>query len=104
MKLKVYLGKPDDSLDAKVVATDTGCALGQWMHGEGRKHSHLPEFQALLQEHARFHRAAAGVITRAKGGTNVTEDLALGGASEFGTSSSKVVALLMKLKGLVRSQ
>lgn len=44
MKLASYIAKPDHSLNASELGMDNKCLLGQWLHGEGHKHSSLPEF------------------------------------------------------------
>lgn len=98
MKLSSYVGKPDGSLKAADVAVDNKCALGQWIYGEGSKHSALPEFSTLKTEHAKFHKCAASVITQADSGKSVTEEIALGSKSEFSIASSNVVAAIMKMR------
>ncbi|MGD0835950.1 MAG: CZB domain-containing protein [Polyangia bacterium] len=98
MKLKTFLAKPDGSLDPAVVGSDGACVLGKWLRGEGKIHAGMPEFQALLAEHAKFHKAAAQVVIKARAGQNMTEEVALGAKSEFATTSSRVVALIMDLK------
>ena len=91
LKLKAYLSKPDGSLMPAQLGVDNACKLGQWLHGEGKKHSALPEYSALVAEHARFHKAAAGVIEKANSGQDVSEETALGANSEFATASRKLV-------------
>mgnify|MGYP003406294970 CR=1 FL=1 len=98
MKLQTYISKPDGSLKANEVEPDNKCALGQWIYGEGSKYSALPEYTALKNEHARFHKAAAGVIKKADSGQNVKEETAIGAASDFGSASTSVVAAIMKMK------
>lgn len=98
MKLSAYLKKPDGSLHAADVATDAKCALGQWIYGEGAKHKALPEYATLKTEHAKFHKAAGAVITKADAGGSVTEDMALGSKSEFATASGSVVASIMAIR------
>ncbi len=97
-KLKAYLAKPDGSLNPTTVGSDNTCALGKWLHGEGKAHAATSEYRALLTEHAKFHKAAAQIIVKATSGQSVTEEMALGGKSEFATTSSKVVALIMDMK------
>lgn len=98
VKLSTYLKKPDGSLKTADVQVDNKCQLGQWIHGEGAKWSHLPEYTTLKAEHARFHKAAAEVIKKADAGKNVSEDVAIGGASEFAQASSKVISAIMSMK------
>jgi hypothetical protein len=100
-KLKTYLRKPDRSLDANAVASDSQCALGKWLYADGAKHSALPEFKELQSLHANFHRAAADLIKRADAGENVAEEAALGANSAFSATSTQVVQVILKLKAKV---
>ncbi len=97
-KLKAYLRKPDQSLNASVVASDNQCALGKWLYAEGAKHSALPEFKELKNLHANFHRAAGELIRRADAGESVAEEAALGANSPFSTTSTHVVQMILQLK------
>lgn len=101
MKLAKYLARPDHSLKVAEVASDKECALGKWLHSEGLKYSHLPEFKKLVSEHAQFHKEAANVVARADAGQNVTEEVALCANSAFGHASSSVVRTLQKVKSMV---
>ena len=98
MKLSRYLRNPDGSLKASDIQPDNNCELGKWIYSEGKKHSSVPEFSTLKTEHAHFHKAAAEIVTKADSGQNVTEEVALGGTSEFATRSSNVVRAIMTLK------
>lgn len=98
MKLRTYLRNPDGSLKSVEIAPDNKCALGQWIHGEGTKWSSLPEYETLKTEHAKFHKEAAQIVTKADSGQNITEEIALGGSSGFATASSSVVSAIMKMK------
>ena len=98
MKLKTYLAKPDKSLDAAKVSLDNQCALGQWLRGEGAKFTSNPKFSQLVAEHAKFHKTAAHIITKADSGASVAQEVALGAKSEFADVSQKVVSLLMECK------
>lgn len=98
MKLSTYIKKPDGSIKAAEVAADNKCPLGQWIYGEGAKFSTLPEFSALKNHHARFHKAAADVVKRADSGVSVTEKVVLGAKSEFASASTEVVSAIMTMK------
>ena len=63
--------------------------------------ANLPEYSTLKTEHSHFHKAAATVVRRADSGQKVTEDVALGGKSEFATASAAVVRSIMALKSKV---
>jgi len=100
LKLSTYLRTPNGTLKSADIRPDNRCALGQWLHGEGRKHTSLPEYKKLVAEHARFHRAAAAVVDKANSGVSTSEDTALGAKSEFAAASSSVVALILSMKKL----
>lgn len=101
MKLSVYVSKPDGSLKAVEAEQDNKCALGQWIYGEGMKYSAEPEFSTLKAEHTKFHKCAAAVIRKADSGQKVSEEIAIGGKSEFASASSAVVSAIMKMKSKV---
>ncbi len=97
IKLSAYLRKADGSLNSGEVRSDNRCALGQWLYGEGRKHASTLEYQTLISEHAKFHRAAADVIDKAnKGAANANAMLNF--SSDYGIASRNVVTAIMQLK------
>ena len=98
MKLSKYIAKPDGSLVATDVGVDNKCPLGQWIHGEGGKHSSVVEFKTLKDEHAKFHKCAADVIKKADSGADTSQETALGGSSEFSKTSTNVVSAIMAIK------
>ena len=98
IKLASYLARPDHSLNAATVSQESGCELGRWLKGEGRKYAASPEFVKLVADHARFHMAASEVIRKADSGQRVAEEVALGARSEYASASNAVVAALMKMK------
>lgn len=48
--------------DPAVVRSDCNCALGKWLHGDGKQHSRRAEYTALLERHKQFHLTAASVV------------------------------------------
>jgi Chemoreceptor zinc-binding domain len=98
IKLTDYIKHPDHSLKASEVSVDNRCSLGQWIYGDGEKYSTLPEFSKLKNEHQRFHKAAAAVITKADSGKDQTAEIALGSKSEYSAASSSVVSAIMAMK------
>jgi hypothetical protein len=97
-KLANYIEKPDHTLSATTVSGDQNCELGKWLHAEGKKFANAPGFATLVADHARFHKAAGEVVRKADSGKNVSQEIALGGDSEFAKVSSAVVSELMQLK------
>lgn len=102
MKLSTYLKSVDGSLRSAEVRADNRCALGQWLHGEGRSHAASPEYRALLEKHAHFHQAAARVVDMANAGKAVQGETALRSDSEFGHASRDVVAAIMAMQRKVK--
>ena len=98
MTLSRYLRKPDGSLKAQEVSRDDVCELGCWLHGEGRKLVHLPEYQTLKSVHRDFHRAAGDIVRRADAGENQSEAMALGSSSPYDKASSGVTLALMAMR------
>jgi methyl-accepting chemotaxis protein len=101
-RLAAYLAKPDQSLKPIEVGADNKCALGQWLHGEGKAHAGKKEFTDVVQKHSEFHKAAAEVVRRANAGEAVSEEVALGARSEFAQASSAAVLALVALKKVVQ--
>ena len=98
MKLSTYLRKKDGSLKSVEARSDNRCALGQWLYGEGEKYSSTTEYQTLIGEHARFHRAAGNVIGKANSGKELNAELIPNLGSEYGIASRNVVKGIMDLK------
>ncbi len=99
IKLAVYLKKPDGAIKPAEIGADNRCALGQWLYGDAKKFSSLAEYQTLMTEHARFHRAASKVAEQANAGREMNAEAVLGGNSEFATASLNVVKAIKNLKG-----
>jgi hypothetical protein len=98
IKLSAYLRKPDGSINASEVQQDNKCVLGQWIYGEGASWSTLPEYATLKAEHAKFHTAAAQVVTKADKGQDTSEETALGAQSAFSAASKAVVTAIMAMR------
>jgi hypothetical protein len=90
-------------LNPAVVADDKACELGKWLICDGRAHSSLPEYTNLITDHARFYKAASEVIRKADSGQNVTEEVVIGGKSEFAAASTGVVQAIMSLKNKIKA-
>ncbi|HEX9110728.1 MAG TPA: CZB domain-containing protein [Terriglobales bacterium] len=98
-KLRLYLSKVDHSLTvADVAAADDRCKLGEWIAGEGRKYSALPEFATLSTQHTRFHKAAADIVEKADRGQDVSGELVPASNSEFSRASTSVVRAIIEMK------
>jgi len=96
--LSTYLRSIDGTLKAAEARADNRCALGRWLYGEGKKYSSTAEYQILIAEHARFHRAAGEVVERANSGQDVNANHVLHSESEYGIASLNIVKAIMDLK------
>jgi methyl-accepting chemotaxis protein len=99
MKLHAYIRHPDKSVDAGEAGRDDYCPLGQWLHGDGKNQlAKAPEYETLVREHARFHKAVGDAIRLADAGHNLQEEHVLGWDSEFAAASRKVVTAIVQIK------
>jgi methyl-accepting chemotaxis protein len=103
-ELHTYVSNPDGSMNIEEVAATNRCKLGRWIRGEGRKYAAFPEFAKLIAEHARFHKAAADIVSRADRGQDVSFEFALGVGSELSLASSAVVLAIMDMKRRYETQ
>ena len=51
-----------ENLDVAALRKDDVCALGKWLHEEGKQHAADPKFAELIEAHAAFHRCAAAML------------------------------------------
>jgi hypothetical protein len=68
-------------------------ALGQGLYGAGEKYSSTTEYQTLIGEHAKFHRAAGDMIDKANSGKELNAELILNFSSEYGSASHHSTSL-----------
>ncbi len=83
--------------DPVVAGADNQCDLGKWIHGEGKSHQALSEFQELKSEHAYFHKTAAGIVEMIKKGDKAKAGADLDSGA-FAKASVKVVASIKNLR------
>jgi len=101
VKLTAYAGGiSSEKLDAVATAKDNACALGQWLHGDGKAvMAGRAEYRELVTAHADFHRQAATLVTLIDRGQAAQANAQLGDTkSTYREASSKVIGILMKLK------
>jgi len=77
---------------------DDKCELGQWIYGEGARHSALSEFINLKYAHARFHTVVGELVAKANAGEAVNAEMEPCSNSEFSTTSAAMVMALMSIK------
>lgn len=98
MKLRMYMGKPDKSLDPNVVCKDDQCALGKWIYSEGTQYASHSEYVQMKSEHATFHKAAADVIRACDKGDIKAAESMLEIDSNYTKASNAVVNQIRVLR------
>jgi len=95
-RLLDYVAGGGEQLDPAVVGRDDQCALGCWIHGDGRALRGNAQYTELKGEHAGFHRCAAEVIRTQLAGN--TEGALAQISGEFSKRSSRVIDLLESMR------
>lgn len=95
-RLLDFVAGSGEHLDPAIVGRDDQCALGCWIHGDGRLLRADPNYADLKIEHAGFHHCAAEVIRAQLAGNSV---LARGRiVGEFSSRSKRVIGLLESMR------
>ena len=95
-RLLDFVAGGGEQLDPMVVGRDDQCALGCWIHGDGRALRGNAEYTDLKSEHAGFHRCAADVIrTHVAGNSDGAREQIAG---EFTNRSKRVIGLLERMR------
>jgi Chemoreceptor zinc-binding domain len=81
-----------------VVAVDTECEFGKWVHSELRALCSADLFEQIKRIHADFHRAAAAILTLALNGRQADARARLGGSSELGELSKRLIQKVQELR------
>jgi len=100
--LRRSLAAGDAGLHPGDFRADDKCELGQWIYGEGARHSALAEFTNLKYAHARFHTVVGELVAKANAGEPVNADMEPCSNSEFSTASAAIVMALMAMKKRLR--
>jgi hypothetical protein len=88
----------ESSMALAVVAADTECEFGKWVHSElpGSCPEHLREEITLL--HAEFHQMAAAILALAQDGRQADARSRLGGGSPLADVSRRLVQKVQQLR------
>ena len=78
--------------------SSTDCELGQWILGAGSLFQQLPAYQALIHEHAEFHRIADRVVTTFESGKIDEARAMLAPEGSFSVSSAKTIDAIKALQ------
>lgn len=99
----VVAGASTEHIDPEVARRDDRCALGLWLHGEGRQRFELlPEYADVMMWHAEFHRQAASIVEAALTGdrASAVQRLARG---EYATAAVRLRGSLSKMFAAAQS-
>ncbi len=89
-------GTADETLDPEIVCRDDACKLGQWIHGDARKHfDGVEAFYTLRADHAIFHQLAGKIVRHAQANDHAAARELMDG--EYRVISRKVVMTLTEL-------
>ena len=88
-----------DMIDMATVSAENGCALGNWLYGEGKRlFGKLPSHTHCVATHKIFHREA-GKIAEAINTNNFLEaESMLGTNTPFSNTSNALTAAILRLK------
>lgn len=88
-----------ERLDARAIAADNRCELGEWLHGEARRqYGDLPEYAALLERHATFHREASAVAKTINAGDYAAATRMLEAGTPYVAATNAVGAAIHGLR------
>jgi methyl-accepting chemotaxis protein len=98
IKLRTAIAKKEP-IDVRTIGADNCCALGQWLHGEGKSsYSRLRAYSDCVDRHAAFHRAARGVADAINQKRYADAEAMLGSGTPYAQASSAVGSALLGLK------
>jgi Chemoreceptor zinc-binding domain len=86
-------------LDAQVVAKDNACPLGQWLHGEAKRHfSALGSYRICVEKHAAFHREAGRIAAVINDGKYSEAESLLGNGTPYAAASTVLASAIVALR------
>ncbi|MBA4249503.1 MAG: hypothetical protein C0432_01885 [Candidatus Puniceispirillum sp.] len=87
------------NLDANHICQDNLCELGEWLYGDHpEKISKDTVFKEIKEKHKRFHEITGKILKRIENNEALDPNKELGIESEYGKVSSKLIALLMRMR------
>jgi methyl-accepting chemotaxis protein len=98
IKFRIAIAK-QETMDIGSISADNCCALGKWLHGEGKiKFGHLKSHADCITQHALFHQEA-GKVAQAINARQFSEAQAMiGPDTPFFTASGNVIMAIGTLK------
>ena len=96
-------GALPEAVDIGALKRDNACALGKWLHGDGRTHAADPKYGELIELHAAFHQCAGKMAEMVARGQGVEAGALINSReSEFGKLSLRVIGILMGFRSRYR--
>jgi Chemoreceptor zinc-binding domain len=99
--LGIIAGSIAEPSDPEIMGADDKCALGLWLHGEARTHSHLTEYLQLMDAHSDFHRQVAMAVKLVNAGKCDRAKFLLE-TGKFNDASVRVIKAIQSLQQKVR--
>ena len=88
-----------ESVDTETLKRDDCCALGQWIHADGRRRfGNAPSFVELLAQHRDFHQVAGNVAAMINERRFTEAEDALAPGTPFSAATHDVVRVLSTVK------
>lgn len=98
--LQTYLDGGGGKLDPSVIERDNVCPLGKWIYQEELRLHADPTYQALKNNHAAFHEAAAEVVRKANSGDKAGAQALMSGGTAFMILSLKVTESIAVIRNM----
>lgn len=103
VRLANYIdGSSSEILDPAVIACDDRCDLGKWIYSNKEALKDNTLFNAVLHDHAEFHKTAAGIVVLCHSGQQQMAAENLRG--HYAHISRKVIKGIVRLAGEVDGQ
>jgi len=97
-KLRGAIAKRE-KLDAATICRDNACALGKWLHGEGKgSYGRHASFTDCVAKHASFHKEAGKVAEAINAGQYEDAERMLGAGTSYAQASSSVGVAIQRLR------
>ena len=102
VRLSNYIqGTSNEILDPAAIACDDRCDLGKWIYTNLDEFQHSDTFATVKQDHAEFHKTAAGIVELCHAGEREMAVSNLNG--HYARISRKVVSGIVRLASEVEA-
>lgn len=88
-----------EQMDVDAITADNCCALGKWLHGEGKsRYANLASYANCVGKHAEFHHQAGRIAKTINHGHFPEAEAMLGAGTFYSAASSAVGVAILALK------